>query len=194
MATGMEFAQVSGASWHPSYDLRASMDPASIQLTYHGMVKQSTGEDWIDARVRLSTALPASAGTPPVPPTQIVQWQYNFHRFQRHRENEPELALTSSRISKATFSKHMNVVDAEACAYVEDSVIASTTEIKSSGSGIATFEIEHNSTIESDSKEHKVTIAVMELEPNYEYFSTPALNDKVAILFITSDESLPKCP
>lgn len=58
-------------------------------------------------------------------------------------------------------------------------VTTATAGVTSSGTGTATFEIEHPSTIEADSKEHKVTITVMELEPNFEYFCTPALNNKV---------------
>ena len=37
----------------------------SSQLFYFGKIKQSTGEDWDDASLSLSTAMPSVGGTPP---------------------------------------------------------------------------------------------------------------------------------
>lgn len=37
---------VSDAGWTPKYDLRVSSGDRTMQVTYFGMVKQSTGEDW----------------------------------------------------------------------------------------------------------------------------------------------------
>ena len=38
---------------------------SSSQLFYFGKIKQSTGEDWNDACLSLSTAMPSVGGTPP---------------------------------------------------------------------------------------------------------------------------------
>ncbi len=37
---------VSNAGWTPKYDLRVSSSERTMQVTYFGLVKQSTGEDW----------------------------------------------------------------------------------------------------------------------------------------------------
>ncbi len=37
---------VSNASWTPKYDLRVSSAERTMQVSYFGMVEQSTGEDW----------------------------------------------------------------------------------------------------------------------------------------------------
>eukprot|EP00041_Stephanoeca_diplocostata_P022759 m.545385 g.545385 ORF g.545385 m.545385 type:complete len:733 (-) comp22146_c0_seq5:387-2585(-) len=78
---------VSQASWVPSYDLRAELSgPANkFALTYYGVVRQSTGEDWSQVSLALSTATPAVGGTPPLPPTRTVQWKLDHgHRTRRH--------------------------------------------------------------------------------------------------------------
>lgn len=54
---------VSGASWMPQYDLYASISTeqklkTSITLLYQAAVTQSTGEDWSNALLTLSTASP----------------------------------------------------------------------------------------------------------------------------------------
>lgn len=37
---------VSNAGWKPKYDLRVSSKERTMQMSYFGMVEQSTGEDW----------------------------------------------------------------------------------------------------------------------------------------------------
>ncbi|ORZ29647.1 hypothetical protein BCR44DRAFT_72301 [Catenaria anguillulae PL171] len=51
---------IDNASWTPNYDLSISTKPESVmsaaQLQYRAIVKQNTGEDWLNARLTLSTA------------------------------------------------------------------------------------------------------------------------------------------
>lgn len=49
------------AAWKPAYDVRVSTDDRQLQLVYYGEVRQSTGEDWTDAEVSLSTAQPGKS-------------------------------------------------------------------------------------------------------------------------------------
>jgi len=55
---------VGGASWQPSYELRAGED-GSVELTALAAVSQTTGEPWMGARLTLSTAVPRQNATPP---------------------------------------------------------------------------------------------------------------------------------
>ena len=56
---------VMGASWHPQYDVRVQMadgkDTGEVELTYVGVVQQSTGERWENVGLSLSTARPSLA-------------------------------------------------------------------------------------------------------------------------------------
>lgn len=54
---------VGGASWEPAYEARAEDDGVSLAL--NASVRQSTGEDWVGARLLLSTAVPSDDATPP---------------------------------------------------------------------------------------------------------------------------------
>ncbi len=64
---------VPGASWNPEYDLRftppakAKTGEGSAVLTVAGVVTQSSGEDWLDAEIWLSTAKPRLGGEAPLP-------------------------------------------------------------------------------------------------------------------------------
>lgn len=58
---------VHGAAWSPAYDARLTGD--TLNLTLFGMVTQSTGEDWPECELTLSTARPAVAtGVPELDP------------------------------------------------------------------------------------------------------------------------------
>ena len=62
---------VPGATWSPEYDLRyqgtAKSGDGKAVLTVAGVVTQSSGEDWLDAEVWLSTAKPNLGGEAPLP-------------------------------------------------------------------------------------------------------------------------------
>ncbi|MEV0455349.1 DUF4139 domain-containing protein [Catellatospora methionotrophica] len=50
---------VPGASWSSGYDLRLAGE--NLNLTWHGMITQRTGEDWPECALKLSTARPSGA-------------------------------------------------------------------------------------------------------------------------------------
>lgn len=56
---------VGGASWSPSYNLRASTKRDLLNLEYNAQVQQMSGEDWSDVAMTLSTATPSLLATPP---------------------------------------------------------------------------------------------------------------------------------
>ena len=55
---------VGGASWSPAYEARLG-EGNSVELSTFGTISQSTGEDWKNAKVTLSTAVPRQNATPP---------------------------------------------------------------------------------------------------------------------------------
>lgn len=95
---------VGGAGWSPAYEARAAKDDTSFELTTYATVTQSTGEDWIDAQVILSTALPRQNATPPElsqlnvyadprqPPKKVIVSRegYRAHAEAGDGANQPE--------------------------------------------------------------------------------------------------------
>lgn len=61
----------SGARWYPSYELRLEPESNRVQVAFFGRVSQETGEDWEDAALSLSTALPATATVAP----KLATWK-----------------------------------------------------------------------------------------------------------------------
>lgn len=57
---------VNGANWLPQYNLRANPDKGIVSVEYNALMHQTSGEDWNNVTVSLSTAQPAMMAAPPV--------------------------------------------------------------------------------------------------------------------------------
>jgi hypothetical protein len=63
---------VEGANWLPQYNLRAHQAKGAVSVEYNALVFQTSGEDWNDVTVKLSTAVPAMvAASPEVNPMKV---------------------------------------------------------------------------------------------------------------------------
>ena len=56
--------------------------------------------------------------------------------------------------------------------------MAASTSVADGGGGSSTFKIERATAIASDSKEHKVCVAMLELDPTFRFFLTPSIEAK----------------
>ncbi len=63
---------VVNAGWRPRYAVRADVEQSALVIEYDADIRQSTGEDWIDVKLTLSTAQPTQKAAPSdVPPTYV---------------------------------------------------------------------------------------------------------------------------
>ena len=68
----------SGARWYPAYELRLEPESNRVQVVFSGRVSQESGEDWEDAALTLSTAIPATSTTVPRLATWKIGQQERF--------------------------------------------------------------------------------------------------------------------
>lgn len=59
------------ARWFPSYDVQFLADKGEALVAFAGQVSQETGEDWVDANITLSTAIPSSSRALP----KLLSWK-----------------------------------------------------------------------------------------------------------------------
>ena len=62
---------VDRARWKPVYDLQLLLADRRVQVAFAGLVDQQSGEDWVDAQVTVSTAVPAQATELP----KLLSWK-----------------------------------------------------------------------------------------------------------------------
>ena len=67
---------VANAGWYPVYDLRAINTKSPVQLSYKANVFQSTGEEWKNVKLKLSTANPNQSGLKP----ELSSWYLDFYQ------------------------------------------------------------------------------------------------------------------
>ncbi|KAG8765942.1 hypothetical protein FRC12_007190 [Ceratobasidium sp. 428] len=175
---------VSNASWTPLYDVRASIAKspdakATIALHYRASVTQTTGENWPEVALTLSTASPQMGSTmpnlsawrigfpvPPPPPTLMaasfnepVSIQYTR---ARGGPQMPELAAMSQSTRGAPAR-----------------MTARSAKVIDTGVLSATFGIPGRSDIPSDESSHKVVISVLELDAELEWVCVPREKESV---------------
>ncbi|MEO0404400.1 MAG: mucoidy inhibitor MuiA family protein, partial [Bacteroidota bacterium] len=66
------------AGWRPNYDVRTAGTSENVQLSYKGKVFQSTGNDWNNVNLTLSSGNPALSGTPP----EFYPWRVQAFEYR----------------------------------------------------------------------------------------------------------------
>jgi len=56
---------VGGVAWTPTYNIRVSEGADTLELEYNAAIQQTSGEDWTDVQITLSTATPTLAADAP---------------------------------------------------------------------------------------------------------------------------------
>ena len=168
-----------GASWGPSYDLRAKDVNSTVGLLYKAIVRQNTGENWENVHVALSTGNPTLGGTKP----QLNPW---FLRFIRPRY---EQILNARGIDKPMSKQEAAGIPQSEEINMVDAVQMQENQL------VTEFDIQLPYTVLSDGKEVMMDIQSFTLPASYSYYSSPKL-DKDAFLMasITGWEKLNLLP
>lgn len=163
---------VYGPSWTPAYEMRVLSDKKVLLMTYKGSLRQSTGEDWKNANIKLSTATPHIGGNQP----ELTPWYI--------RIDEPYMDLSvRKRLSKSAAPAMMNqmmTMDAEMEFKREEikeaaPMVFREAEVESGATAVV-FAIPGLNTINSDSEEHTVTIMATEFPAHFRYSAVPKLS------------------
>jgi uncharacterized protein (TIGR02231 family) len=179
---------VRGASWAPAYDAKMRGDAAqpSVNLTYFGTVRQSTGEDWKNVQLTLSTARPSLGGAAP----ELRAWVLD-------ERPQPVMLATAAAAAPAArggrgggggragglggaapgggASQSFARTSAELAdgALAREVLAEFATASVDTGATSASFRIPDTATVLSDNAPQKVAIAVTELPAKLQYQSTP---------------------
>ncbi|MEA5579137.1 mucoidy inhibitor MuiA family protein [Anabaena sp. UHCC 0451] len=163
---------VNRASWKPIYDLRVDSKNNLLHLTYLAEVNQTTGEDWIDVPLTLSTAKLGLGSLPP----KLKPWYIDTPRIrtndtlsvQRSMSPPPAMAVllpaAASMPKSATEENEDNLIDAETV----------VSEVSKQGN-VVTFKLNSSGNIPSDGTPHKTTIFQADYPCNFNYVGMPRL-------------------
>ena len=156
---------VNNAGWFPTYDLKVTDISKPMYLKYKANVYQSSGEDWGNVKLILSSGNPNESGTKPtlnvwnigIPLDEVVVTAYGIQRSERPMMVMGGNGVTKSMSAPSTLPK------------------VTLTE----GQTSFQFEIEQSYSIPSDGKQHTVDVQERTINALYEYFCVPKLDKDV---------------
>jgi conserved hypothetical protein len=101
----------SSARWTPSYEIRVADEGESAKLIGKGLIFQTTGEDWVDVPVTLSSGTPALGAKQP----ELLPWYLNFDapamRSQYQAFNAAPAMARSAMMSEAVMDEEIDYMD-----------------------------------------------------------------------------------
>lgn len=163
---------VNRASWTPLYDLQVNTTEKELNLTYLAEIKQSTGEDWHNIPLTLSTAKPGLGTLPP----KLKTWYIYPDNPIAASIEEPKTRKSAVKRARSRSIASENQLPMSAAAVkpptIEAEVVAAT--VAKSGS-VVTFDVSNGGDIPSDNTPHKVTIFRDRFPVNLEYVAMPRL-------------------
>ncbi|PLX05438.1 MAG: hypothetical protein C0594_07300 [Marinilabiliales bacterium] len=166
---------VNGAGWTPSYDLRADNVKDDISFLYKASVYQSTGTDWNDVKLTLSTASPNASYSKPSLSTYYLQYYQAISSTYGKRSGENSIVAgmdmpvmdDSEYAEKAQLSRPAAI----SSGYVNQNQVLANIEYKVS--------LMYN--IPTDGQTHSVVILNEKIPTHFTYYLVPKL-DKYAYL------------
>ncbi|CUA77160.1 Protein F37C4,5 [Caenorhabditis elegans] [Rhizoctonia solani] len=176
---------VSNASWTPLYDIRAAIakspDATSkMILHYRASITQTTGENWPEVALTLSTASPQLGSkvptlspwkigfpAPPPPPGQ-AQPAARMYKSESRFVEQYEREESDDDMGFGLFDDEL-----------APAMAARTAHVATAGVLSATFGIPGRSDIPSDGGSHKVVVAVLDLEAELEWICVPREKESV---------------
>jgi uncharacterized protein (TIGR02231 family) len=180
---------VNGAGWTPSYDLRATNTSEPIKLTYKANVHQSTGEDWKNIRIKLSTSNPNRSHIKPTLPI----WYLNYYTAPRkissggaRPQSANNVGSISSDMEESLYQKMKALSPAESSANFSQ-LIETMANVE--------FEIRLDYDIPSDGNSHMVAVKTETLPSTYTHYLIPKVESEAFLLArVTGWENLNLLP
>lgn len=175
---------VSRAGWQPVYDLRAVNTKSPVQLSYKANVFQSTGEEWKNVKLILSTANPNLGGLKPELAAQVL----DFIQVSPYR-NYDKRAMKSAPVAMERAEDAPAAMELDAAETTADFVSTVQTAVNTQ------FAISLPYTVASSNQPTLVDIGRHELQATYRYAVAPKLeSDAFLMARVTGWEELNLLP
>lgn len=159
------------ASWMPYYDINLQEVHSPILMTLKAVVEQSTGLDWENIRLALSTGNPTTSNTKPQLSTWFIRQQYGY--------NEAALLPKMSRAMN-TMSKVERASDITYDTIDEEEVFNTNIVDVTQQTLDVRYTIDIPYTIPGDDREQQVELTVQSIDNvQYKYYVAPKLSNSV---------------
>ena len=160
---------VGNVSWQPFYDIRIKDNKSNVQFFLKANIIQSTGEDWNNVNLKLTTANPAEGGVKP-------ELQTNWLWFNNNLVVE-NVKINPDRRTRAMAAPLIDADDPTPSNY--KTKFAKPTVLQNMFN--TEFETNIAYTIPSDNQNHQVDLTSFVQNAIYGYAVVPKLNKEVFV-------------
>jgi len=147
------------AGWSPQYEARADFNTSKVDFNYFASIWQSTGEDWTDANVEISTSKPFVYGNLP----DLTAWYLDIYT--------PRVYFARSKSTAEEQNVPTAMMQQEASPATDK---LNETEIKEESTSFS-FVLPRKVNIVSDGQPHRVSISKESVDAKYTWFTVPKL-------------------
>lgn len=169
------------AQWVPSYDLRIDKINAPIKMMYKAQVVQTSGIDWRNVRLSLTSGKLNQNYTIPTWNTWFVQYENDRGEIRiMERMAQGDVGVSASyetaSMSRKDVRKNQGYVAAlDEVSYENRQTLAEYTTVNQSELNI-TFDIAIPYSILSNGKRHSVDLNTFDISGDYKFYTAPKLD------------------
>lgn len=169
---------IQNASWVPNYDLVADPSNSQLSLKYFALISQSSGLNWSQAALTLSSSNPMELNIKPV----LANWYIGFYEYRKLTERHLSNAALPLKKQSLRLQEDMNApmtsTDGD---YAEQKSLSEYIQI--SENLIRTeYAIKLKYEINSDGKSHKVMIKEQQIPIQLEFAAVPKLSNEAFLM------------
>ncbi|HBG93360.1 MAG: hypothetical protein A2X54_03990 [Nitrospirae bacterium GWF2_44_13] len=150
---------VTNAGWSPQYDVRADSATGKIDMACFASIAQSTGEDWKNANIEISTARPSYG-----PPPELSAWYVDIYK-----------PMPSSYKYKKAIKGEDFIMSKEKASEMVLEQRFEEPKIKAEATSFS-FIIPGKVNIPSDNQPHRILIASSSKDAKLDYYAAPKLS------------------
>lgn len=180
---------VTNAYWTPIYDIRAKNVNEPLHVDCRAKIVQSTGYDWKDVKLTLSTANPSANHDRPILHPIYIDffqpdyYQYKFRKDVTYDRNVSQLANMANTPKTLGFVGGAKLDDK----FIDGIKAEDNNVTIQEGEMAVEYNIETLQDVESDNKEHIVGIQEIEIPAIYSYHTVPKLDMTAYLLARITD-------
>ena len=166
------------AGWTPLYDIRSKSSEGKIFMNYKAQVHQTTGLDWKNIKLNISTNNPYANKTKP----ELNPWYISYKNYRKElnvRSDRNQLYKMTTAPSRAITNMGYSYKSEN----IEDEAInANEFTTLTQQLTAAEFKIDLPYNIISNGEKHMVLVQKSELETNFKYYAVPKLDASVYLV------------
>jgi uncharacterized protein (TIGR02231 family) len=171
---------IDAASWSPVWDARLDADKQTIALSLYGSVAQTSGEDWPEVALALSTAQPARGIEVPDLPPQYLD-------IIRPVPMEPAAPLAKARADEMRAMGAMQELEDRSASFRMEAAEAAVTQ----GLLAATFTAPRRESIDSSGTPRRAFLSTFPLKAELARLAAPKLDEQTVLTAKAVNESGP---